>query len=70
MPGQTEGQTEGRMDRSYFKGPFQLLLGVQQVQLRWTISKSQRYREGCWSKIIALPSACKKSAQFINSFIQ
>ena len=50
MPGQTEGQTErqteGRMDRSYFKGPFQLLLGVQQVQLRWTISKSQRYREG------------------------
>ena len=25
----TEGQTEGRMDRPYFMGPFQLPLGVQ-----------------------------------------
>ena len=33
-------------------------------------SKSQRYTEGCWSKIITLLSTCKKSAQFINSFLQ
>ena len=32
-------------------------------------SKSQRHREGCQSKIVALLSACKKSAQFTNSFL-
>ena len=35
---------------------------IKQVQLPWMTSESQRYREGCWTKMIALLSACAKSA--------
>ena len=40
---QTDGRTDGRMegwtDRSYFIGPFQLLLGAQKSKLYVTIQK-------------------------------
>ena len=39
----------GRTGRHYFKGPFQLPLGVQQVQRSRMTFKSQRYRERCQS---------------------
>ena len=32
---------------------------IKQVQLQWVTSKSQGYREGCWSKIIVWLTAWK-----------
>ena len=39
MEGRTDGRMEGWTDRSYFIGPFQLLLGVQKPKLYVTIKK-------------------------------
>ena len=68
---QPNRQQDGRMDRPYFIGPFQLLLGVQQVQLQQTNNKSQRYGGLCRSNQELLPhSQHAKNSSFINSLFR
>ena len=48
-------QKTGWIDRPYFRGPFQLLPGVQQYNCSRLAFKSQRYRVECWSNQHLLP---------------
>ena len=61
------------MDRSYFIGSFQLLSGglTSTIAIDWHLKVKNKKCDACLIKnycIITSKSACKKSAQSINSF--